>query len=267
MVDDPVRLIHILQHTAGFDDMHFNEMYNVSHPADLPLVEVLRLNPASRVVRWKPGTRMSYSNPGYGIAGYILEKVTGEKYEDRIAEHIFKPVGMTESSFHLTEADYPKLAKGYSSRGGAPVPYTQIYLRPSGNLHTTAADLGKFVHVLLNWGEIGEDLVIDPEYLSNMEHPTHIPGIAGRSPFGIRHGPLQLVRGRFSDARPQRRHRRLRLVVRVLDVTGRRLCGVAQCHALGRGHAPHFAARCQVLESRCRAAAKDGSRRARHNPA
>jgi CubicO group peptidase (beta-lactamase class C family) len=172
MVDDPVRLIHILQHTAGFDDMHFNEMYNVSHPADLPLVEVLRLNPASRVVRWKPGTRMSYSNPGYGIAGYIIEKVTGEKYEDRIAEHIFKPVGMTESSFYLTDADYPKLAKGYASRSGAPVPYTQIYLRPSGNLHTTAADLGKFVHVLLNWGEIGEDLVIDPEYLSNMEHPT-----------------------------------------------------------------------------------------------
>ena len=172
MVDDPVRLIHILQHTAGFDDMHFNEMYNVSHPADLPLVEVLRLNPASRVVRWKPGTRMSYSNPGYGIAGYIIEKVTGEKYEDRIAEHIFKPVGMTESSFYLTDADYPKLAKGYASPSGPPVPYTQIYLRPSGNLHTTAADLGKFVHVLLNWGEIGEDLVIDPEYLSNMEHPT-----------------------------------------------------------------------------------------------
>ena len=172
MIDEPVRLIHLLQHTAGFDDMHFNEMYNVSHPADLPLLDVLRLNPASRVVRWKPGTRMSYSNPGYGVAGYILEKVSGEKYEDRIAEHIFKPVGMTESSFHLSESDYPKLARGYASRDGAPVPYTQIYLRPAGNLHTTAADLGKFVHVLLNWGELGEDLVIDPEYLSNMEHPT-----------------------------------------------------------------------------------------------
>ena len=171
MIDEPVRLIHLLQHTAGFDDMHFNEIYNVSHPADLPLADVLRINPASRVVRWKPGTRMSYSNPGYGVAGHILEKVTGEKYEDRIAEHIFKPAGMTESSFHLTEADYARLARGYASRGGPPVPYTPIYLRPAGNLHTTAADLGKFVHVLLNWGEIGEDLVIDPEYLSNMEHP------------------------------------------------------------------------------------------------
>lgn len=172
MIDEPVRLIHLLQHTAGFDDMHFNEVYNVSHPPDIPLLEVLRLNPASRVVRWKPGTRMSYSNPGYGVAGYIIEKLTGQKYEDRIAEHIFKPSGMTESSFYLTEADYPKLAKGYQDRTGPPVPYSHIYLRPAGNLHTTAADLGKFVQVLLNWGEVGEELVIDPEYLSNMEHPT-----------------------------------------------------------------------------------------------
>ena len=86
MISDPVRLIHLLQHTAGLDDMHFNEIYNQSHPPDLPLAEVLKLNPSSRVVRWPPGTRMSYSNPGYGIAGHILERLTGQKYEDRIAE-------------------------------------------------------------------------------------------------------------------------------------------------------------------------------------
>jgi CubicO group peptidase (beta-lactamase class C family) len=170
-IEEPVRLIHVLEHTAGFDDMHFNEMYNVSHPADLPLGEMLRLNPASRVVRWKPGTRMSYSNPGYGVAGHVIEKVTGQKYEDRIAEEIFKPTGMTSSSFRLAEADHALLAKGYESRSGPPVPYSQIYLRPAGNLHTTSADLGKFVHLLLNWGETPDDLVIDPEYLSNMEHP------------------------------------------------------------------------------------------------
>jgi CubicO group peptidase (beta-lactamase class C family) len=170
-IEEPVRLIHVLEHTAGFDDMHFNEMYNVSHPADLPLQDVLRLNPASRVVRWKPGTRMSYSNPGYGVAGYVIEKVTGQKFEDRIAEEIFKPTGMTSSSFRLTDADHPLLAKGYEFHGGPPVPYSQIYLRPAGNLHTTPADLGKFVHLLLNWGETPDDLVIDPEYLSNMEHP------------------------------------------------------------------------------------------------
>jgi CubicO group peptidase (beta-lactamase class C family) len=167
----PVRVIHLLQHTAGFDDMHFNEIYNGSDRPDLPLEEVLRINPASRVVRWRPGTRMSYSNPGYAIAALVLEKVTGVKYEDRIAQRIFKPSGMATSSFYLTKEHEALLAKGYRDRSGPPVPYSRIYLRPAGNLHTSPLELGRFVQVLLNWGETEHDLVIDPEYLSNMEHP------------------------------------------------------------------------------------------------
>lgn len=168
---NPVRVIHLLQHTAGFDDMHFNEMYNTLNPPEMPLESVLKINPASRVVRWRPGTRMSYSNPGYAVAGYLIEKVTGQKFEDRIAEHIFKPAGMPTSSFHLTAADQAILAKGYRDRTGPPVPITPIYFRPAGNLHTSALELGRFVQLLLNWGETETELVIDPEYLSNMEHP------------------------------------------------------------------------------------------------
>jgi CubicO group peptidase (beta-lactamase class C family) len=176
----PVRVIHLLQHTAGFDDMHFNEMYNVSDPPNMPLEQVLAINPSSRVVRWQPGTRMSYSNPGYAVAGYLIEKVTGEKYEDRIAEKIFKPAGMPTSSFVLTKEDEAILAKGYRDRTGPAVPYTPIYFRPAGNLHTSAFELGRWVHLLLNWGETENDLVIDPEYLSNMEHPrTTVASYAG----------------------------------------------------------------------------------------
>ncbi len=168
---EPVRLIHLLEHTAGFDDMHFNEMYNLLDPPDLPLEDVLKINPRSRIVRWQPGTRMSYSNPGYTVAAYVLEQVTGQKYDDVIRREIFEPIGMKTSSFELTEADKAILAKGYDDRSGPPVPYSQIYLRPSGNLHTSAAELGAFVHVLLNWGEMPGKLIVDPEYLSNMEHP------------------------------------------------------------------------------------------------
>ncbi len=178
-ITDPVRVIHLLQHTAGFDDMHFNEIYNLSG-RELSLEQALKLNPASRVVRWRPGSRMSYSNPGYAVAGYIIEKVTGQKYEDRIAERFFKPSGMPTSSFRLTKEDEALLAKGYRDRTGPAVPYTPIYLSPAGNLHTSAQELGNWVHVLLNWGETETDLVIDPEYLSNMEHPrTTIASDAG----------------------------------------------------------------------------------------
>ena len=202
LIEEPVRLIHLLEHTAGFDDMHFNELYNVLHPADMPLVDVLRINPSSRVVRWKPGTRMSYSNPGYAIAGHVIERVTGQKFEDRIAQEIFKPVGMTGSSFYLTADDHALLAKGYDERNGPPVPYPQIYLRPAGNLHTTPADLGKFVQVLLNWGEMPDDLVIDPEYLSNMEHPRTTLAFRG----GLRNGYGTGLASTFVDGYPMLGH-------------------------------------------------------------
>ena len=176
----PVRVIHLLQHTAGFDDLHFNEIYNVSDPPDIPLEKALAINPGSRVVRWEPGTRMAYSSAGYAVAGYLIEKVTGEKYDDRIAEKIFKPAGMPTSSFVLTKQDEALLAKGYRDRTGPPVPYTPIYFRPAGNLHTSALELGRWVQLLLNWGETENDLVIDPEYLSNMEHPrTTVASYAG----------------------------------------------------------------------------------------
>ena len=66
-----------------------------------------------------PGTRMSYSNPGYAIAGYLIEKVTGEKYEDRIAERIFKPSGMPTSSFRLTTEDEARSSEGLSRSHGS----------------------------------------------------------------------------------------------------------------------------------------------------
>lgn len=176
----PVTVLQLLQHTAGFDDMHFNEMYNVHAPPDLPLADVLARNPASRRVRWRPGTRMSYSNPGYAVAAHVLEQVTERDYDDVIRERIFDPLDMRTSSFVLAESDLPLLAKGYDRAGGPPVPYSQIYLRPAGNLHTSPAELARFVQMLLNWGETPETLVIDPEYLSNMERPrTSLSARAG----------------------------------------------------------------------------------------
>jgi CubicO group peptidase (beta-lactamase class C family) len=194
--NDPVRVIHLLQHTAGFDNMGFNEIYNRFDPPDMPMADVLKINPRSRHVRWRPGTRVSYSNAGYGVAAYALEFLTGETHEDAIASRIFEPAGMTASRLVRSVVEEDGLAKGYRDRTGPPVPYTPIYLMAS--LYTSPADLGKFVHLLLNWGETSEDLVIDPEYLSNMEHPrTSLASDAGlRIGYGSGIGSL------FTDSFP-----------------------------------------------------------------
>ena len=176
----PVRVIHLLQHTAGFDDMHFNERYVAQGHEELDLAEVLRLSPRSRRVRWPPGTRMSYSNPGYAVAGMILENVAAMPYEDYIDREIFQPLQMTQSTFRLTADTERRLAHGYGSPESAAVGYPRIHLRPAGNMISTAHDLARFVQMLLGWGELGDAFVIDPEYLGNMEQPrTTLAAAAG----------------------------------------------------------------------------------------
>jgi CubicO group peptidase (beta-lactamase class C family) len=168
---DPVRVIHLLQHTAGFDDMHFNEMYVPDGEAERPLGAVLRINPSSRRVRWQPGTRMAYSNPGYAVAGLVLETAAAMEFEDYIAHEIFAPLEMHDSSFRPADAGRDQMARGYSDDDGPPLPLRGIYLRPAGAMLSSPHDMARFVQMLLGWGELGAAFVIDPEFLGNMEYP------------------------------------------------------------------------------------------------
>ncbi|MGE0361577.1 MAG: serine hydrolase domain-containing protein [Vicinamibacterales bacterium] len=179
----PITVRHVLEHTAGFDDMHFNEVYVLDDAPDLPLAQVLGRNPASRRVRWRPGTRMSYSNPGYAVAGLLIEKVSGTPYDQFIQQRIFAPLEMWTSTFQLAPADDAALAQGYDAAQGPPVTRRRIYLRPAGALHTSAGELAHFVQALLGWGERPGGYVVDPEYLSNMEWPrTTLASRAGVRP-------------------------------------------------------------------------------------
>ncbi len=167
---EPVRVRHLLEHTAGFDDMHFNEIYVLDGTPDRPLEAVLLRNPASRRVRWRPGTRMAYSNPGYAVAGRVIEAVAKMPFDQFILERIFAPLEMKTSTF-AGDVEAPALAQGYEARSGPPVVRRRIHLRPAGALHSSPRELAHFVQMLLNWGERGASYVVDPEYLSNMEWP------------------------------------------------------------------------------------------------
>src|SRR5262249_48782271 len=128
----PVRLAHLLEHTAGFEFERFNEGADLGDEPR-PLLEALGVNPRSRVSRWPPGTRMSYSNEGYLAAGYILEKLTGHAFDDVIREQIFTPLGMTHSAFRLTPEVAASLAQGYGA-GGHSEPYVEDLQRPAASL-------------------------------------------------------------------------------------------------------------------------------------
>ena len=109
---DPVRLVHLLEHTAGLDDMRFNEFY-VPDEQSLSPLEAINQFPNSKIVRWRPVTVTSYSNPGYGIAGYILEKYASMPYEQFIRQEILEPLDMQNTGFRRSDIPSQKLALGY----------------------------------------------------------------------------------------------------------------------------------------------------------
>jgi hypothetical protein len=150
--------------------MRPNEMFAAPEEEVMPLEQVLARNPASRVARWRPGSRASYSNPGYTVAAYILEKLTGRSYEEVIERELFEPLGMTDAALRMTPEAGARLARGYDERD-RPVPYRGIYHRPAGNLMVSARDLAALVQLALGRGRRGGDgaALISPASMDRIE--------------------------------------------------------------------------------------------------
>jgi len=167
----PVRIVNLLEHTAGFDDMEFSEVYNLKDRYDFPLLDVFKRFQKPQVTRWPPGTRMSYSNPGNAIAGYLIEKMSGQPFDLYIREAFLRPLGMEKADFPFTDANRPVLAVGHEKNPPRAVGYPFIYLRPAGDLKASPGELAKLVQFLLRRGKTGETQLVKPESILRMEVP------------------------------------------------------------------------------------------------
>ena len=166
---NPVRIVNLLEHTAGFDDMEPAEVYNHKDPYDFPLLQVFQRFQEPEDVRWPPSTRMSYSNPGYGIAGYLIEKVSGTAFDQYIHDNIIRPLGMPNADFRFTDANKPLLATGYDAPAHS-VGYPYIYLRPAGDLKASPGELAKLVQFFLRRGKAPDNSqILKPESIGRME--------------------------------------------------------------------------------------------------
>jgi CubicO group peptidase (beta-lactamase class C family) len=168
----PVRVVNLLEHTAGFDDMEFGEVYNLRDRYDFPLLDAFKRFQEPQSARWPPGTRMSYSNPGNAVAGYLIEKITGKPFDQYIRETFLRPIGMDKADYPFTETNKPLLAVGYGGNPPKAAGYPFIYLRPAGDLKASPGELAKLVQFLLRRGRTddGQQLV-KPESLLRMEVP------------------------------------------------------------------------------------------------
>ncbi|MFP5390350.1 MAG: serine hydrolase domain-containing protein [Gammaproteobacteria bacterium] len=171
----PIRLVHLLEHTTGWDDMHMAE-YSYAAPAHLSLKEGLAFHPDSRTSRWVPGTRMSYCNTGPVVAAYIVEKVTGMTFEDYVQANFFTPLGMGSTSYFATDAYQQRGATLYSN--GKAEPYWSFYGRPAGSVNSSPADMAKFVHLLINRGAFDGQTLLKSASIDRMEAQTSSLGAA-----------------------------------------------------------------------------------------
>jgi CubicO group peptidase (beta-lactamase class C family) len=175
---NPVTLAELLEHTSGFDDFSLAEFYDFDAPPEKPLKWTLTHFQHPQHVRWPPGSRMSYTNPGYGLAGYLVEKAGGAPLEDQIADNILRPLGMTHTDMRLTAEVKNQLAQGYV--GDSPIPYFPIYLRPAGEMKSSPNEMARFVRMMLNRGELDGVRIVSPESITRMETPeTSLAARAG----------------------------------------------------------------------------------------
>ena len=166
--NDPVRVVDLLEHTTGWDDMHLAEY--AKDAKGMTLREGLDYYRKSRVSRWPPGTRMSYCNSGPPVAASIVEKITGKRFEDYVTENFFLPIGMKTATYF--ERPKPELTTLYHGDGKTPYPYWNILLRPAGSINASARDMAAYVEFYLNRGAVGGVQVTPAADIDRMEAPT-----------------------------------------------------------------------------------------------
>lgn len=116
----PLTIRHMLNHTAGLRDWGSVMSLTGAGRGDRVVTQEIALDIVSRQksLDFVPGAEYSYSNSGYNLAAIIVERVSGQKFGDFTRDRIFKPLGMTNSSWR---DDYRKLvtgrAQGYSKAG------------------------------------------------------------------------------------------------------------------------------------------------------
>ena len=140
----PVTLRNLMTHTPGFDES-VRALF-VSDPKDFPpLEEALKhwVPPQVTVV----GSTPAYSNYGAGLAGLIVQRVSGESFDDYIEKHIFAPLRMQHSTFRqpLPPELQPWMSKGYQVASDDPKPFEVVTLPPAGSLSASGGDMAHFM--------------------------------------------------------------------------------------------------------------------------
>ena len=138
-----IRIEHLLTHTSGIKSYTSMPEWQPLWRKDFSLGELIDFF-KNQPMDFAPGERWFYDNSGYILLGAIIEKASGQSYEQFIRKNIFEPLGMKHSYYDHTEQIIPRRVKGYqhTTQGYENAPYlsmTQPYA--AGSLASSVDDL------------------------------------------------------------------------------------------------------------------------------
>lgn len=190
----PVRVINLMDHSPGFEDRALGHLFERNFDRVRPMADYLRQERPRRVRA--PGSASAYSNYGATLAGQAVSYVAGKPFERLIEERIFLPARMTSTSFrepHPPKAGIPgaipqrladNISEGYRWTPGGFVarPFEYIsQVAPAGSASSTAADMARYMQLLLNGGALDGAVIYGPAAARAFNTPIRktAPGING----------------------------------------------------------------------------------------
>ncbi len=160
----PITLRHLLTHTAGFEEVA-KDLFSSSA---LPLEQYVKTHIPARI--YAPGTIGAYSNYGAALAGYIVQRISGEPFDQYVANRVFKPLAMSHSTFAQPLPLYLArfMSGGYQTASGGSRPFEYISASPAGALSISGDDIAHFMIAHLHSGRDGDAQVLRPETVREM---------------------------------------------------------------------------------------------------
>jgi len=164
----PITMRNLMQHTAGFEEQVKGL---ISEDPKAPGLEALLKQWVPERV-FAPGSTPAYSNYGASLAGYIVQRVSGETFDDYIEKHLFAPLDMQHSSFRqpLPEALAPLMSKGYVLGSGEAHPFEIVGPAPAGALSSPAEDMAHFMIAQLQDGQYNGNRILSAETAETMHN-------------------------------------------------------------------------------------------------
>ncbi|HEY6270782.1 MAG TPA: serine hydrolase [Terriglobales bacterium] len=158
----PITLRNIMTHTSGFAETA-KDLFVKDAGEMKPLGTYLEGHMPNRI--FPPGTTPAYSNYATAVAGYIVQRVSGQPFDEYIATNILQPLGMSHTTFDqpLPPSLQPLMSNGYALASDKAKPYETVQAWPAGSVATSAMDMTHFMIAHLQNGEFNGARILRPE--------------------------------------------------------------------------------------------------------